>query len=112
MSQSIYKHLDFIKYHQILNAIIETNVTIEKLAEFKIKTFEQTKDFFHILKINLDMSREDAFDFYLTVLYHCVYLYDRVAYQKNYIEAMKIAKLEIKNIDFIGSLSHFIHTIL
>ena len=39
MSKTIYQHLDFIKYHQILNAIIETNVTIEKLAEFKVKTF-------------------------------------------------------------------------
>ena len=32
ISQTIYQHLDFIKYHQILNAIIETNVTVEKLA--------------------------------------------------------------------------------
>lgn len=112
MSQTIYKHLDFIKYHQILNAIIETNVTIEKLAEFKIKTFEQTNDLFHILEKALNMNRENAFDFYLTILYHCVYLYDRVAYQQNYIEAMKIANLEIKDIDFVEHLSHFITTIL
>ena len=112
MSQTIYKHLDFIKYHQILNAIIETNVTIEKLAEFKRKTFEQTTDLFDILEKALNQNRQSIFDFYLTILYHCVYLYDRVAYQQNYVEAMKIAKLEIENIDFVEHLSRFIVTIL
>lgn len=112
MSQTIYQHLDFIKYHQILNAIIETNVTIEKLAEFKVKTYEQTKDLFNILEKALNKDRQKIFDLYLTILYHCVYLYDRVAYQKNYIEAMKLANLEIEDIDFIEHLSHFIYTIL
>lgn len=110
ISQTIYKHLDFIKYHQILNAIIETNVTIEKLAEFKMKTFEQTTELFHILENAFHQDRQKTFDFYLTILYHCVYLYDRVAYQKNYVEAMRLANLEIEDIDFVEHLSQFIHT--
>ena len=112
MSKTIYKHLDFIKYHQILNAIIETNVTIEKLAEFKVKTFEHTKNLFNILEKTFNIDRQKAFDLYLTILYHCVYLYDRVAYQKNYVEAMKLANLKIEDINFVEHLSHFIYTIL
>lgn len=111
MSQTIYQHLDFIKYHQILNAIIETNVTIEKLAEFKLKSQEQMTNLFNILQRVLNKNRMEVFDLYLTILYHCVYLYDRVAYHKNYVKAMKLADLEIENIDFVEHLSHFIYTI-
>lgn len=112
MSKTIYSHLDFIRYHQILNAIIETNVTIERLAEFKLKTYEQTTELFTILQKVLNKDRNKVFDLYLTILYHCVYLYDRVAYQKNYVKAMRLAGLEIEDIDFKEHLSHFIHTIL
>ena len=112
MSKTIHNHLDFIKYHQILNAIIETNVTIEKLAEFKLKTYEQTTELFTILQKVLNKDRNKVFDLYLTILYHCVYLYDRVAYQKNYVEAMRLAGLEIEDIDFEEHLSNFIYTIL
>lgn len=112
MSKTIHNHLDFIKYHQILNAIIETNVTIEKLAEFKLKTYEQTTELFTILQKVLNKDRNKVFDLYLTILYHCVYLYDRVAYQKNYVEAMRLAGLEIEDIDFEEHLSDFIYTIL
>ncbi len=112
MSKTIYSHLDFIRYHQILNAIIETNVTIERLAEFKLKTYEQTTELFTILQKVLNKDRNKVFDLYLTILYHCVYLYDRVAYQKNYVEAMRLAGLEIEDIDFEEHLSHFIYTIL
>ena len=38
--------------------------------------------------------------------------YDRVAYQKNYVEAMKLANLKIEDINFVEHLSHFIYTIL
>ena len=112
MSKTIYSHLDFIRYHQILNAIIETNVTIERLAEFKLKTYEQTTELFTILQKVLNKDRNKVFDLYLTILYHCVYLYDRVAYQKNYVKAMRLAGLEIEEIDFEEHLSHFIYTIL
>ena len=112
MSKTIHNHLDFIKNHQIFNAIIETNVTIEKLAEFKLKTYEQTTELFTILQKVLNKDRNKVFDLYLTILYHCVYLYDRVAYQKNYVEAMRLAGLEIEDIDFEEHLSHFIYTIL
>ena len=95
-----------------MNAIIETNVTIERLAEFKLKTYEQTTELFTILQKVLNKDRNKVFDLYLTILYHCVYLYDRVAYHKNYVKAMRLAGLEIEDIDFKEHLSHFIHTIL
>ena len=76
-----------------------------------MKPYEQTRDLFNILEKALNKDRQKIFDLYLTILYHCVYLYDRVAYQKNYIEAMKLANLEIEDIDFIEHLSHFIYTI-
>ncbi|MCD7809280.1 MAG: hypothetical protein LUH02_08045 [Erysipelotrichaceae bacterium] len=65
-----------------------------------------------IFKKALNKYLQEVYDFYLTVLYHSVYLRNRVAYQNNYVEAMKLAHLEIENIDFVEHLSHFISIIL
>lgn len=109
ISKSIFKHLDLIKYHQILNAIIETNVSIEKLAEFKKKSHEQMQPLFYILMDTCQIDEAQVFDIYLSILYHSVYLYDRVAYQDTYIEAMKLAGLEIVDLDFQQNLYRFVN---
>lgn len=108
MSEMLYKHHNFIKYHQILTAIIETNVTIEKLAEFKLATRQNTLSLFEKMQDLLSITIEDAFDLYLTILYHSVYLYDRVMYRDQYVEAMKLANLKINEIDFKEALNRFV----
>jgi AcrR family transcriptional regulator len=111
MSQNLYKHLDFIKYHQILNAIIETNVSIEKLAQFKKTSNQQQKQLFDIIMNIGHFNEQQSFDIYLTILYHSVYLYDRVAYHDTYVQAMELAGLKIINIDFVENMIHFIEMV-
>lgn len=113
ISLVFFKHLDYIKYHQILNAIIETNVSIEKLADFKIESYKIREP---LLKLIMEVcqleSLHNVSDLYLMIIYHSVYLYDRVAYSNEYTQAMKLANLEIVEIDFQESLSHFIEMCL
>ncbi len=111
-SKIAYEHLDLFKYHQILNAIIETNVSIEKLAEFKKATQKDIYDFLKIITNLANINQQTAFDIYLTIMYHCVYLYARVAYYDNYVQAMALANLVIEPCDFIKELNHFITILL
>lgn len=111
-SQAFYKHLDLLKYHQILNSIIETNVSIEKLAEFKIENNKYIFTLFNNINESIHINEKEWFNTYLTILYHGVYLYDRVAYHDHYVKAMKLANLEIDEIDFVKSFTHFIKIIL
>lgn len=107
-SDTLFKHLDFLKYHQILNAIIETNVSVERLAEFKLASNRQQRPLFAFWEAHFKLSHEEAFDLYLTILYHAVYLYDRVAYSDKYRQAMQLAGLHINEIDFSEKLNAFI----
>lgn len=109
MTETLEKNLDYIKYHQILNAIIETNVSVEKLADFKIKTANGNQPLYEIIKETCNLSSiEQATDLYLTILYHCCYLYDRVAYHDTYTKAMELANLPIVPLNFKKALNQFI----
>lgn len=109
MSDVLEHSFDYIKYHQIMNTIIETNVSIEKLAEFKLNSYKHREDLFNLIVdvCQLD-SPQQASDLYLTILSHCCFLYNRVAYHDTYTEAMKLADLPIIPINFKESLNHFI----
>ncbi len=109
MSEALRDSFDYIKYHQILNAIIETNVSVEKLSEFKLESYKMREPLMKIIMQTCNLSTiQEATDIYLTILYHCCYLYDRVAYHEAYTKAMELAKLPIVPIDFVSSLNHFI----
>lgn len=109
ISNALNNNFDYIKYHQIMNAIIETNVSIEKLADFKINSYQDRQPLFKIMieVCNLE-SIEQASNLYLMIIYHSCYLYDRVAYHDTYKQAMKLANLSIIPIDFKEALKQFI----
>lgn len=109
ISNALNNNLDYIKYHQIMNAIIETNVSIEKLADFKISSYKDRQPLFKIMieVCNLE-SIEQASNLYLMIIYHSCYLYDRVAYHDTYKQAMELANLSIIPINFKEALEQFI----
>lgn len=109
ISESLYNNFDYIKYHQIMNAIIETNVSIEKLADFKISSYQDRQPLFKIMiaVCNLE-SIEQASNLYLMIIYHSCYLYDRVAYHDTYKQAMELANLSIIPVNFKEALEQFI----
>ncbi len=109
ISQAVFHHQDFLKYFQILTAIIETNVTIERLADFKKQSFAQRGPLLHII---CDLCKADearAMDAYLSIMYHSVYLYDRTSCSSTYRQAMELAGLEITTLDFAAELEKFVY---
>ncbi len=105
---TMYQNLDYLKYHQILNAIIETNTSVEKLAEFKRENKIQISGLHTVLQSILPLSFPDFFSFYLVLVYHGVYLYDRIVLRDNFIEAMRLAELPIDPIDFVEEYTDFL----
>lgn len=108
-SEVLENNFDYLKYHRILTSIIETNVSIENLAEFKLENHKTLSPLLEIIKIKAEVdSIKEAFHLYLTIISHACYLYDRVNYQDAYVKAMKLANLEIADIDFKSRLNKFI----
>lgn len=108
-SEVLENNFDYLKYHRILTSIIETNVSIENLAEFKLENHKTLSPLLEIIKIKAEVdSIKEAFHLYLTIISHACYLYDRVNYQDAYVKAMKLANLEIADFDFKSRLNKFI----
>lgn len=108
-SEVLENNFDYLKYHRILTSIIETNVSIENLAEFKLENHKTLSPLLEIIKIKAEVdSIKEAFHLYLTIISHACYLYDRVNYQDVYAKAMRLANLEIADIDFKSRLNKFI----
>lgn len=112
ISEVLYHHIDFIKYFQILTSILETNVQLENLVEFKVRSSEDSKELYSIIQEITNLTYEQTFHFYLTVLYHTIYLSDIAFPNSKYYEAMKLANLPIATIDFKEDLIHFIKVYL
>lgn len=112
MTEVLYNHIDFIKYFQILTAILETNVQLENLVEFKVRSNENSKELYTLIQEITNFTYEQTFHFYLTVLYHTIYLSDIAFPNSKYYEAMKLANLPIATIDFKKELNHFIKVYL
>lgn len=112
MTEVLYNHIDFIKYFQILTAILETNVQLENLVEFKVRSNEDSKELYSLIQEITNFTYEQTFHFYLTVLYHTIYLSDIAFPNSKYYEAMKLANLPITTIDFKKELNHFIKVYL
>jgi len=108
ISSGIGRHLDVIKYHQIMNSIIETNVAVEKLADFKRRSLCQRQPLFRRMSEICHLDERQVYDGYLAIIYHSVCLYDRVCCTENYRKAMALAGLEIVEVDFQGELRWFV----
>ncbi len=112
MSSTLYRHFDFLKYHQIQNAIVETNVSIEKLAEFKKNSLQQRRELFELMMEACHTDEKQVYDAYLSILAHSVYLRDRMNCADSFVKAMEIAGLEIVPVKFIENLCCFIRMYL
>ena len=65
-------HKTYLHYYDILSSIIETNVTVNRLAEFKKKYYESASEISILLSKNLGISVDDTYNLFLSVHYHSV----------------------------------------
>lgn len=110
-SQILADHEDFLKYQNILAVIIETNVPVERLAEFKKQSRAERRALHMILMVQCpQLSEEEIRMFLLMQLYHGCGLYNHVHFSPNLIKALQLANIPIVIDDFKTEFQHFLLT--
>lgn len=109
LSQCFDQHRLYLRYHNILATIIEANVSVEKLADFKIKSYKQREYFFELLQIQCpQLSPKQVKMLFLTLMYHACGLDSHTHGTKLLEDAMALANLEIYYDNYCQLMSTFI----
>lgn len=109
ISQCFDHHRAYLRYHNILSSIIETNVTVEKLAKFKKQSYTQRQYFFDLLTLHCpSLSPKEIKQLFLTFLYQGCGLDNHTHVTSALQEAMALAQLEFTLDDFSELFADFI----
>lgn len=99
----------YLRYHSILSNIIETNVDVEKLADFKIRSFKQREFIFQLLQVQCPtFTTKQIKMLFLTLMYHACGLDSHTHSTKLLEEAMALANLPLYLDDYCDLMSEFI----
>ncbi len=101
-------HKDYLLYSDILCTIVETNVTVERLMEFKRSYYEGAAEISERLHQTLKISAKDSYNLLLAVHYHATGL--QCICQRNPLveQAIKNLNMEIPETNFRDNLKEFI----
>ena len=103
------QHGDFLRYQDIVIAIIESNVTFERLVEFKREFKEILDPIVDVLVRQCGVSAEQAADLYLRLLFQAPGLYNHYHCAEKTLEAMKAAGLDGAKGTFEEAYADFVH---
>lgn len=98
---------DFLRYYAILATIIETNVTVERLAEFKKNVSTGFNEIMSILVKHSKISYDKANNLFGTLLFHACGLNNGCNINPLVKEAMKMAGLPEWKVDFVLEFKQF-----
>lgn len=85
------KHPEFLRYQEILIAIIESNASLDRLVDFKCAFAQMTEPLFEIIQKQIACDTAGALDFYLRLIYQAPGLYNHFHCAERTAEAMRIA---------------------
>lgn len=110
-SKTIDKYHTMLKLHNLLSAIIEENVSFEKLIEFKSAILNDFYRLMPVIKIQLPFLNDDEIkDFLFFQLMHASALYINLISRINQLDALKICDPFFKPMDFYPTFRHFMYT--
>lgn len=104
----INAHQSYMRYVSYLNPVIETNVTVDRLAVFKKQYYDLANALSDILSKMLNLSKEDAYKLQLDILFFgsssaiCCYKNPLVQ------EALKQINVKPPKLDFYKDMKDFI----
>lgn len=101
-------HQDYLHYVDILSTILETNVTVDRLAVFKRGYYAQAQELNRMLHENLGLSEEDAYDLSLSVLYHGVGICSICRWNPLVEQALERAGIQTPKLDFRQNMLRFL----
>lgn len=102
------RHRGYIRYYSILATIIETNVTVERLVEFKKNIMSDVDSVMAIFTKYSRLSPNDADSLYWAIMFHASGLNNVCSLNPLVQEAMEIAGIPPYKKDFSTDLSEFI----
>lgn len=111
-TEQLNSHRDYLAYSDLLFTIIETNVSAERLAEFKRGYFEEIDLLSKRFHENLGIEPDRAGQLFNSVLFHAVSINGWCAENPLVAEAMEIAGLEQRVPDFKEEMRDFIEMCL
>lgn len=101
-------HRDYLRYSDILSTIIETNVSVERLAEFKMTYYKNVGTLVQQLSENLHLSLEKANALLLSVYYYSVGLNSNCVENPLVQQALKIAQIKVPPMNFRKNMKEYI----
>lgn len=104
----LYCHRDYLRYCEILMSIIETNVSVNRLAEFKKAYYEDYDQMVGRFSANLKLCRERVDQLMDAVQYYSVGLASCCTDNPLVREAMELAGIEVRQRDFKKAMKNFI----
>ena len=111
-TEQLNSHRDSLAYSDLLFTIIETNVSAERLAEFKRGYYEETDLLSKRFLENLGIEPDRAGQLFNSVLFHAVSINGWCTENPLVAEAMEIAGLEQRVPDFKEEMRDFIEMCL
>lgn len=111
-TEQLNSHRDYLAYSDLLFTIIETNVSAERLAEFKRGYYEETDLLSKRFLENLGIEPDRAGRLFNSVLFHAVSINGWCTENPLVAEAMEIAGLEQRVPDFKEEMRDFIEMCL
>ncbi len=101
-------HPQYIRYSDILITIIETNVSVDKLAVFKKNYYESAARVTARISSLLKITEENAYSLFMAVHYHAIGIGGICTYNPLIQKALEKANIHPAETDFKESMKEFI----
>ena len=101
-------HKDHLHYCDILSTIIETNVSVERLAAFKKRYYENAYEVSEQICSQLNLTKEDSYKLFLNIHYHAVGINSICRWNPLVAEALAKENITAPAIDFRENMKEFI----
>lgn len=102
-------HRDHLHYCDILSTIVETNVSVDRLAAFKKRYYQKAYEICDILIDHFHISRDTAYQIILNIHYHAVGIDSLTRWNPLIAEALAKENITPPNTDFRENLKEFIY---
>ena len=106
-AQAADRHPEFLRYQDILIAIIESNASLERLVEFKRAFITMTAPISEILQRQVGCDERQAYELYLQLIFQAPGLYNHFHCAERAREAMKLAGIPLATGTFKEAYADF-----
>ncbi|MBQ6586624.1 MAG: TetR family transcriptional regulator [Coriobacteriales bacterium] len=111
-AQVTERHAGFLRYQEIIIAIIESNVTLERLTAFKREFAQMLPPVLHVLERQCGIDETAAIALYLRLLYQAPSLYNHYHTAELTREAMRAAGMAPVQGTFVDAYASFVRMCL